>query len=220
MKPTLFTLLAALAFTAPVFGQEQPGAAETKLRDSLKATMLQLRTAETEKATLQAAQSENEAKLKELTAELEAVKKKAAANGAEAEKAHAELTERLLSQEKETARISTSLDKWKVAYHQAADVARRKESERAKLASEKIVLERKVADRETKNLELYGLGKEILLRYENFSLGRALLAREPFTGVSKVRLEELIEGYRDKITDAKIKPEPAAAAATTTAGRP
>ena len=66
-------------------------------------------------------------------------------------------------------------------------------------------LQNTVADRERRNLELYGIGKEILERYENFAFGKALLAREPFTGLAKVKLEEQVQEYKDKLTDGVVR---------------
>ena len=47
--------------------------------------------------------------------------------------------------------------------------------------------------------------REILDRYENFAFGKALLAREPFTGLAKVRLEEQVQDYKDQLTDGMVK---------------
>ena len=74
-----------------------------------------------------------------------------------------------------------------------------------KLAGESIVLKRKLEDRERKNAELFKLGNEILTRYEKFGLGDALAAREPFTGLARVKLENLVQDYQDKIADQKVK---------------
>ena len=60
-------------------------------------------------------------------------------------------------------------------------MARAKEAERAKLQTQGIELQRRVDDRERKNAELFKTGMEILTRYEKFSLGDALSAKEPFT---------------------------------------
>ena len=49
------------------------------------------------------------------------------------------------------------------------------------------------------------MGKEILDRYENFAFGKALLAREPFTGLAKVRLEEQVQDYKDQLTDGMVR---------------
>ena len=101
--------------------------------------------------------------------------------------------------------LTASLAKWQASHAEVSKVARAKEQERASLASKATVLEQKVADRERRNLELYQTAKDILERYEKFSLGRALSAREPFTGLARVKLEEQIQDYRDKLADGLIR---------------
>ena len=80
------------------------------------------------------------------------------------------------------------------------------EAQGAKLTSENIILERRVADRETKNLALFMTANEILTRYEEFSLGNALRAKEPFIGLTRTKLENLVQDYQDKILDQRVKP--------------
>ena len=58
------------------------------------------------------------------------------------------------------------------------------------------MLRRKVDDREAKNYELFKLANEILTRYEKFGLGEALTAREPFTGLTRVKRENLCRTTR------------------------
>ena len=81
-----------------------------------------------------------------------------------------------------------------------------KETERAKLAAEILVLKRKIDDREMKNLALFKLGNEILTRYQKFTLGEALAAREPFVGSTRAKLETLVQDYQDKLLDQRAKP--------------
>jgi hypothetical protein len=50
------------------------------------------------------------------------------------------------------------------------------------------------------------LSNEILTRYEKFSLGEALAAREPFIGLTRVKLENLTQDYSDKISKQQAKP--------------
>ena len=85
-----------------------------------------------------------------------------------------------------------------------AHLARAKEDERAKLAVEVLVLKRTVADRESKNIALFNLAIEVLDRFENYALGKALAAREPFIGTTRVKVENLVQGYKDKILDNRI----------------
>jgi hypothetical protein len=115
------------------------------------------------------------------------------------------LTSKAGDQEKELLETKESLGKWKTAYEQLVATARKSEAERVKLAGESIVLKRKLEDRERKNAELFKLGNEILTRYEKFGLGDALAAKEPFTGLARVKLENLVQDYQDKIADQKVK---------------
>ena len=179
---------------------------ETRLRELLRTTLLQLRAAENDKAALQAAQAESAAKVKELTEQVEALTKQSAADKDAADKAITDLKAKVADQDTELSQLKDALEKWKEGYAKAADIANAKEAERAKLASQVILLNRTVADRETKNVELFRIGNEILKRYERFGLGDALLAREPFVGIAKVKLENQVQGYQDKLLDQRIKP--------------
>ena len=105
---------------------------------------------------------------------------------------------------KRIAEFTEALAKWKTGYQQASEVARAKEDERAKLAAEALVLKRSIADRETKNIALFNISNEILVRFENYALGKALAAREPFIGTTRVKVENLVQGYKDKILDNRI----------------
>src|SRR6201999_4565976 len=101
---------------------------------------------------------------KTLTTKVDALTKQAAAEKEQLD----QLTAKSDVQEKELAQTKESLDKWKAAYEQISTGAKKIEVERARLASENIVLQRKVDDRERKNLELFRIGNEMLKRYEKF----------------------------------------------------
>ena len=209
----LFVPAILLQICAPLHAQqEQPNPVETRLRDSLRTTTQQLRTAESERATLQATLAERDAALKTLEAQVAALVKRANDDKAETDRAISGLKENLSRQEKESARLSGTLAQWKTAYNKAVSALQSTETQRAKLDTAKIILERRVATLETQNLELYKIGSEVLERYEKFGFGKALLAREPFTGIAKVKLEEQIQDYRDKLQDSKIKPADASSA--------
>jgi hypothetical protein len=202
----LTVLLCVVASIAPARAQEQAANPATKLREMLRTTMLQLRAAETEKAVLQAAQTESAAKEKALTEQVEALTKQSAADKDASDKAISDLKAKVADQDQEIAQLKDALEKWKEGYAKAADIANTKEAERAKLASQVILLDRKVEDRETKNVELFRIGNEILKRYERFGLGDALLSREPFVGITRVKLENQVQDYQDKLLNQRIKP--------------
>jgi len=207
------TLSASICFTSlwvttSVHAADAAGAAEAKLRESLRATMLQLRNAEAERANLQAGKTEIEAKNKELSEKVDAMAKQAAVNQTEADKAIAELKTKVDERDREIGELRVTLEKWKVDHKAISDLARAKEAQRAKLAEKAIVLDRQVAEQQRKNAAMYQLGVEVLDRYEKFGLGTALTAREPFVGLTRVKFENLIQDYGDKLADERIKPQP------------
>lgn len=204
---TLTYLTACCLLTTALCAADAPTPAEAKLRESLRATMLQLRTAETERAGLQAAQAEMEEKSKALAEQVATMEKQMATDKEAAEKASTELMGKVDQRDREIGELRTSLDKWKVAHQKATDFANAKEAQRGRVAAEVIVLNRKVADHQVKNAAMFKLGNEILTRYEKFGLGDALTSREPFVGITRVTFQNLIQDYGDKLADEKIKPD-------------
>jgi chromosome segregation ATPase len=185
---------------------DQANSPEEKLRGMLRSTMLQLRDAQNQVATLQSAQSETEKQKKELGDRVDELTKQAASDKDAAIKTIADLNTKVSDQDALLAQLKDAIEKWKVAYNKAVEAANTTEAQKAKLQSQVIVLQRRIDDAETKNLALYNIGKEVLNRYERFGLGTALTAREPFVGITKVKLENLVQDYSDKLTDQIVKP--------------
>jgi hypothetical protein len=188
----------------------QPSAAEVKLRESLRATMLQLRTSENDKAVLQAAKDEADANVKTLTDKVDVVTKQMAKDKTAADKATADLQGKIDERDKEIGALNLSLDQERAEHKKSVEFGLGKEAQRAKLEEQTIQLNRRVADQQTKNAAMFKIANEILSRYEKFGLGDALTAREPFTGITRVKLQSLSEEYQDKLADQRIKPAPAA----------
>lgn len=203
---TLALFLAALPLHAAP--EEDPSA---KLREQLRSSLLQIRKAQIDVANAQAAQAVAEAKSKELEEEITGLKarnerlaKDANADKSAAEETIAKLNNKLAERDKRIIQLNESLEKWMDGYKKAAAIAQTKEQERATLATEAIELKRTVADREAKNIALFNTSNEILDRYENYALGKALAAREPFVSKTRVIVENLVQGYKDKIIDNRI----------------
>ena len=206
----LFTcaLLAACAATTHAAEEADPAMAVLKrMREQLRTVMIQQQKTEADRAALQAEKTDLEAKNAELTKKLETLTKLNATERTAAEKAITDLKEKNDDQSAEMVRLNESLVKWKASHQKLEELAKAKESERAKLADKIVLLDRRVADYRRKNEELYKAGSEVLTRYEHFSLGDALTAREPFTRLTRVKIETLVQDYQDKLTDNKIKPE-------------
>ncbi|MES2507678.1 MAG: phage major capsid protein [Verrucomicrobiota bacterium] len=212
MKRLLPFLLLTLTLPTSLFAQDI-SPAEQRLRDTLRNTMLQLRTAQTERANLQADKIQNEAKIQQLETQVEGLNKKIVTLNKDAS-AEQEASKKKLdglqvksdAQEKQIAQLKEALDKWKAGYAEAVKIAKEREALRAKAASKAVLAERKLAERERQNLELYETGSEVLERLQNFGLGTALTAREPFVGVTRVKLQNLVQDYGDRLRDSKYNP--------------
>jgi chromosome segregation ATPase len=216
MKRLLIFLIMIAVPAVPVIRADDDAAAqiaqaranEQRVRDSLRNVTQQLRTAEAEKATALAGLTERDEKIAALEKQVAALTKRSSEDKTDADKTIGRLQASLETQKQESARLATSLEKWKAGYQKLSGLAEKTEAARARLDAANIALERKAADRERQNLELYKTAREILQRYADFSTGRALAAREPFTGIAKARLEEQIQDYADKLEDNKLKPVP------------
>ena len=212
MKLSSIFLTLALASTA--FAQEV-SPEEAKLREQLKATALLLRAAETEKAnalaTFAAEQTKTAALQKEidgLNAKLTTETKRASEDKLATEKMIAKLNDTLIGRENRLKEFSAALEKMKYAYNQVASTAIKKEAERVALSNENLSLKNTIADRERKNLKLYTTSLEILERYENYALGKALSAREPFIQKTRVTVENQVQDYKGVIIDNRISAQP------------
>jgi len=201
LLPSSFLLLPSLLGA----DQDPQVAINTKLREGLRNSMIALQAAQTDLATAQAAKADLEAKNKTLEGKLAAATKQSAEDKAASDKAIADLKAQVAEQDARNAAQVEAIGKWKATFEQLVTQAKAIDAKRAKLAQEKIELTRKVEAQQRQNDELYTLGKDILHRYEHYGLGDAILNREPFTGIAKVKFENYIQAQSDKLTDQKIK---------------
>lgn len=199
------------AFFFAILGGSLPAAEQAvdgsaPLRSALREKTQQLATIQSDLATLQASQSAVAEENKAVTAKYEALKKQIVADRLLSDKSAAALTAQLAEQKQKAAQLKEELEKAKAEGEKTAQAARLAEAQGVKLAKDNIVLERAIADREAKNLALFLVANEILTRYEEFSLGNALRAKEPFVGNTRTKLENLVQTYQDKILDQRVKP--------------
>jgi hypothetical protein len=206
-----FSIMGLCLLTQSMAHANDANPAEAKLRENLRNTMLQLRTLQVERDALQAGKTVFEQEKQTLTQQLETLRKQQASDREASDKKQAALEAKLGDHETEITRLRAGLQTSTEAHKKAADLAAAKEGERAKLALQNIELQRQVADQRARNLKMYNIGNEILKRYENFGLGTALTAREPFVGTTRVKLENLVQDYQDKLAEQRIKSEPAPA---------
>ncbi len=198
-------LMSVLA-TGTLSAADQANTMETRLRGLLQSTMLQLQTAQNDNAALISGSAEMQGNLDTLKTQVAKLTKNAIADKTATDSAIQDLKARNATQESHIAELAAKAAKLEADLAQAVESGRKTEAERAKLAAETIALNRRVADMQTKNDAMYKIGKEILSRYEKFGLGDALTAREPFIGVTRIKLQNLVQDYQDKLADQKVAP--------------
>lgn len=213
----MFLLLAvsvAGALCKPAVAQQTEATTQVEAhrREALRATILQLRTAQSDLEALQLVKNEIEKERDALKQQLAAVAKQAAADRASAEKNASALNESIKSKDAEIEKLAGLGATWKKALEDKTELARRLDAERSRLEIANSELERRASEREVQNVALVRIAQEILRRFERFGLGDALVAKEPFTGLKRAELKSLVQDYADKILDQKATPAAASGA--------
>lgn len=204
MKPTRLIILGcaiAAAFVAPALRAADADPADDHLRTELRDTTLQLRSVQSELAEAQAQQAAAAAERDALAATVVSLRKQSAAASTSSQKAAADLQSQIEALKAENSRLGDSLFVAKSQNENAGRDNQEAGALNARMRSEIIVLTRKVADLQSKNLALFLTGNEILTRYQEFGLGTAISAKEPFVGSTRTKLENLVQDYQDKLAD-------------------
>ena len=177
---------------------------ETRLREALRSALIQARTAENDRAASEAEKADAKLKNEALTKQVEALTKQCRTDKEKADKIATDLKAKSAEQAEQISQLKQELEKTKAELLKSTNEGRALEAARAKLATEAILLQRTIADHKNRNREMFKLGSEILSRYEKFGLGQALGAKEPFVGLTRVKLQNFVQDYQDKLTDQRI----------------
>jgi chromosome segregation ATPase len=192
-----FALLVALALAAPVAARAQ---SETdRLREALRNATAQARALEDQRAALQAKSTAAEQERDRLRMQNEAYRTQVR----DAEQAYREAVKEFNAR---LAERDETLEKWKSAYAEAADVARSKEAERLKLDGEVTSLKASNKSCTAKNAQLVKTGNDILTQYDAMNPMQKLIVHEPLSGIPRVEHQNAVQDYRDKILDQQVKP--------------
>jgi chromosome segregation ATPase len=213
-------LLIAILASPTLHAQQAQDPMLQRMRDAMKKLAQRITDAETQMVNAQAAQLQAEAALKEMTNRQEATAKELKAQLAQSkdyrdqtQKRLNDLETKLAQKEKSLQQYAEALEKWKQGFEQAKSIAQTKETERVEAMEKALQCERLSQQHERKNRELLALGQEILERYSKFGLGTALMAREPFVGSMRVKFQNYINDYGNRLKEARVNPPVSAAAA-------
>ncbi len=209
---SLLMILASLGLsTIAGLTQEQPSPVEAQLRETLRNTMIQLRNVQAEKAGIEAEMKatkvQSEAKIKDLEKKLTDLIAKSTAEREAADKALAEKDRNIAANQARIERLEKSLAEWQKSHAEIKAFAETTVGQLQTVAGDLEETRRTLEQRTAQNAKLYQVGEEVLKRYENFALGRALIAREPFTGLARVQIEEAVADYKDQLVDQIAEPD-------------
>ncbi len=209
--------LAALLALLPL-GASWADTDTDRLRDLLRRTTEQMRALQDQTSTMQAsldeatqqrdqaqkAVADRDAQIAQLTA--------AAATPKVPPAALAQLQANEQSLRAQNAQLQAGLAKWQAAYGQAADVAQARDAAAKQLSASAVGGERGLKLCEQKNAELIRTASDILHLYQTQDFRSLLLkSYEPVIGFEKVKLENMIQDYEDRIRSASYYPASAAA---------
>lgn len=182
---------------------------EARLREALRTATSQLRALEDERTALQAriavAEKERDALKAQVAATRDQLANARKDTAAEAGKV-AELETRASEQATALDRVQGVLGQCRTANDKAVTIGKSLEEEGRRLSAELDGQRGRAESCEAKNIELYRVGSEILDAYAGVGLGDVVATREPFLGLKRVELENLVQDYRDKLADGKVKP--------------
>jgi chromosome segregation ATPase len=209
MNPWLAKVGLVLAFSAaaaPLHAQvERSGGGESQK------FMLQYQQIAAEKTELQAQLTKMKADLDAAKADLAATKKerdelKSRAGGAAAAAAAAAR----LSTEKESADKSNEQYKQRLTelvarFRETANNLKDVESDRTKLKADLQARSAEYDKCAEANLGLFEINRDLLNRYEHIGLFTKVSADEPFTRITRTRLENLVVEYRARAEELRVK---------------
>ena len=195
-----------LALAASAFAAEPAGDAQN--REKLRAATLRLRDAESELVTAKGERDALAATSKAQEVQLAEMRKNAEGDRLAHVKKAGDLSAKFEESEKERVQLQSELKAERERIAQLQSLAQAREEARLRLVEDKQVVENTLARREVQNIELYSTANEILRRFEKFSLGEAIAAKEPFVGRTRTKLENLIIEYHDKLLAQRAPAKP------------
>jgi chromosome segregation ATPase len=179
-----------LLATAPASAQSL----EDRLRDQLRSTLNELHQLQDQQASLRAQKAAAEQERDALKAQLaKAQTQLAHAGESAAAKAQAQA-------------LAIEAAQYKTAADQAAGTAQQMQADRDKLQTTLADAQKRLGTCAEKNTKLLKLGNDILDAYQQFDVGEAIAANEPFISIHRVELENMAQDFDDRLHEGKFDP--------------
>lgn len=209
------TIAAALSFLGAIStAHAERSEGETRLRDLLRQTTIELRDAQSQNAELRAQIEELHARAALAAAQPPKISKPGVDAGA-LRLAQRDATELRATLEKLRGMLDErdrALAQMKQSYEDAEQLASTRAADVTRLEGEQQVFTKRVEACEQDNAELVSIAREVLDRYRDKGVWDALRDAEPLTGLSRVKLETLVQRYHSRIVDLQTPALPPAQA--------
>jgi chromosome segregation ATPase len=190
-------------------------AADRNEREAVRRMQIMQQQLNEEKSTLEKDKNDLTQKVDELTKQTVSTQLKAD----QAERKKGALTTELAATKQalvaSTAEAATLKEKLRLAERTQAEVISQNKQETEKSQLQIGLAQKAVEQRgqalgvcEQKNLKLYQLNREILGQYHHKGMLGVLTQVEPLTGIESVRMENILQEYRDKLDAQKVGAAP------------
>ena len=194
------TWLALLALVTAALAQT--GHAEDKKpnrdREQIRRLQQNLQKTEQEKSSLQMEKSAVDEQLKASGEKIQGLEKSA--------QRAAVLSKQLSTLEREKTALTKRLTESENRSAQLDGAQKKSLAENARLQSLLARQGTELAASEAKNIQLYLYSVDLLEKYQSKGLLTSLAQAEPFTGLKRVEIENLLDEYRNKLDAQKVEP--------------
>jgi chromosome segregation ATPase len=179
--------------------------------------MQQLQQLTAEKAAAQAESTKLKAEVEDLKAQLAKTSTALTASEQRAKKVTTAASAKDFAAVQEAndalSRTRTQMQELVGKFRETAGILKEVETDRDQLRAQASTQERDLKTCVDRNAGMYLLTDEILRKVGDRGMWSSLTEKEPFTKLSRTRLENLIEDYRYRVDELRVKDKPAAAAA-------
>lgn len=187
-----------MAVLLPQAAHAQAQSELERLRRALRQVTQQLRAAEDQRVALQAQVTQGEREKERLNLQINSLKGELKDTQDNFQRTVEEFNQRMAERDQ-------TLDKWRTAYEEAADVARAKEAERVKNLADATTYKARTLSCEARNKQLVKVGQDMLAGYRDLTLGDLIAIRDPVIGVGRVDHQNRTQDFRDRILDNDAK---------------
>ncbi|HUN74198.1 MAG TPA: hypothetical protein VMU40_06750 [Steroidobacteraceae bacterium] len=176
----------------------------------------QLQQLSSERASLQADNERLKKELDDMRKQRDTLKSAQKGLDARAQAAQAELVQSASQRgalQGQLDRMKSEMQQLIAKFRETVETFRGVEADRNQTKQTLVARERDLKVCMDRNAALYKLNDEVLTRWDRESVWSRMARTEPFTRIARVRLENLIDGYKVRADEQRLAPAPTGSAA-------